>query len=542
MRMINGDIMLFKPILKNIKNFNGIAIFMLFLFVVIASTPGISGYTDLSSVQTAEEDSDTNSLTDLNYQKSSVDVDVPGNGSRIQIKAKDQVQLHLRDQLQINLSLQEHAELCINISESNPQGTMQNNTFRYRNYYQLELNKSTQLQARFTIQINRSELPKGFDSQKLSWAYYNNYTNSWDFSFSWLIDNQDELTTDTTHFSVWAVLALPQNTPPTPITAQGNGTIIKLKAQQQYQIKLESQFQINASFGSDIEFSINESTTSQYQYTFENHYRYGNFWSMETNNSLVEINATFGFPYDPNLLPSDVNPAQLRFYYYNTSMNQWQSAISWVNQIQKMVYTSTNHFSLWTIFVDINSSKPLEPKTDQLNDINANGTAMKIENGYTYRFRTQFGFELNVSLGKTAELKMNESIMNQYQNLNQNQKAIGKVLQIELNETGIAIQATLAYKIASSEIPSPVDPFNLTFAYYDTVTNQWKIQNSWVISTSSGYYMIYTNTTHFSTWTILGSVTTSTIEPTNSSSSVSGFEILSLLFLLPLPLFFKKKR
>ena len=176
-----------------------------------------------------------------------------------------------------------------------------------------------------------------------------------------------------------------------------------------------------------------------------------------------------------------------------------------------------------------------------MNDINANGTAMKIENGYTYRFRTQFGFELNVSLGKTAELKMNESIMNQYQNLNQNQKAIGKVLQLELNETGIAIQATLAYKVASSEIPSAVDPFNLTFAYYDTVTNQWKVQNSWVISISSGYYMVYTNTTHFSTWTILGSTSTSTTEPSTSSSSINGFEFISLLFILPLLLFFKKR-
>ena len=75
----------------------------------------------------------------------------------VQIKAGEQTQLRIRDRLQIYLSLQEHAELCVNITDINPAGTMQNITYRYGIYYQFDLNISTQLQARFQMHINQSQ-------------------------------------------------------------------------------------------------------------------------------------------------------------------------------------------------------------------------------------------------------------------------------------------------------------------------------------------------------------------------------------------------
>ena len=314
--------------------------------------------------------------------------------------------------------------------------------------------------------------------------------------------------------------------------------MIKIKAQQQYQVKLQSKFQVNVSFGDDVEFSINETDAVPFQYTFENHYRFGNVWTLETNNSQVQLNATFGFPYDPALIPGDAKQEQLKFYFFNTTRNQWQVANSWVNTEQHMIYADSNHFSTWTIFVEKN--KPFEPIKDGMNDVNANGTPMKLENGYTYQFRTQYGFELNLSLGQTAELSMNESTTHQYQNQVTAQRGIGKYLSLELNETGISIEATLAYKIGSSEIPSGADPLQLQFAYYNTVTNQWEVQNSWVKDIGSGNYMVYANTTHFSTWTILTDESTNT-SSTSSSSSAPGFEFITLLLVLGVIPIIKKR-
>lgn len=366
-------------------------LFLTLFWIVSASSATVQ-------LQVTEENPITYSVDSLSDSESNPPIDIQGNGSKVQVQAGDLTRLRVRDRLQINLSLQENAELRINISETNPSGTLQNNTYRFGEYYQFELNKSTQLQARFSMQINKSELPKYIDPQNLSWAYFNNYSNSWEYAYSWWSSNQDHLITDTTHFSVWTVLEITDNMQPTPT----------------------------------------------------------------------------------------------------------------------------------------------EPKKDQLNEINANGTAMKLENGSIYRFKTQFGFEINVSLNKSAELKMNESLVNQYQNMLQNHNGIGKQIDIDLNDTGITIQATLAYKIKSSDIPPNIDPYNLTFAYYDTVNNQWKVQNSWVLNLGSGNYMICANTTHFSTWSIIGEVDTSNTS-TNTSSNAPGFELLSLLS-IPAIFVYKKKK
>ena len=519
-----------------------LGMFLIFL-IVLVTAPGLTSNNVTDVV--ADFDESYSSDSDLTYQNSSDSspIDVPGNSSKLQIQAGDLTRLRLRDQLHVNLTLQEHAELRINISDSNPIGPLPANAYQYKNFYQFELNKSVQLQANFSMPINKSELPEHTTPEMLQWAYFNTYTNSWEYVNSWLNEQKNMISTQTNHFSTWTILVNPDNSTVSTINSQGNGTAIKLQANQQYQIKLQSQFQINVSFTDDVEFSINETDSIPFSYTFENHYRYGNFWTLETNNSHVEFNATFGFPYDPLNIPSEANQEQLRFYFFNTTRNQWQLANSWTNTLQKMIFANTDHFSTWAVFGDGQSSKPIDPQKDSLNDIDANGTPMNIENGYTYRFRTQYGFELNDSLGQSAELSMNESNTNQYQNLIQNRKSIGKFLELELNETGIAIQATLAYKVASSEIPANVDPFKLEFAYFNITMNQWQTQNSWVVDIGSGYYMVYANTTHFSTWTILGSESTTTTPSTESTSqNAPGFELFTVLAIIVAIPFVKKRR
>ncbi len=514
--------------LNNLLSKTTLGAFFILLVFFMASPGYTADNTQVNITEAVVLDDTDSSLKVSTYGPP---IDVQGNGTRIKVQAGDLTRLRIRDQLQVNLSLQEDCELHLNISDSNPAGPLPANMFQFRYYYQFELNQSTQLQANFSMAFNQSELPKDVTPEQLSWAYYNTYTNQWEYVHSWLNEYKNMLNTQTNHFSTWTILQQPQNESVATIAMQGNGTMVKMKAQQQYQIKLQSKFQVNVSFGDDVEFSINETADVPFQYTFENHYRFGNVWQLETNNSQVQLNATFGFPYDPTLIPGDAKQEQLRFYYFNTTRNQWQEAYSWVNTEQHMIFAESNHFSTWTVFVEKNATKPIEPKKDSMNDVNANGTPMKIENGYTYQFRTQSGFELNLSLGQTAELSMNESTTHQYQNQVTAQRGIGMYLSLELNETGVSIEATLAYKVASSDVPTGADPLKLQFAYYNTVTNQWEVQNSWVTDIGSGYYMVYANTTHFSTWTILSSETTDSAS-SSSSSNAPGFELIPLLLVL----------
>ena len=324
-----------KHVNVNALLYRGLSLFLLMFLIGFISVPGSSESLETStSFETSESQLETFSLNNGNNPV----IDIPGNSSKIQVQAGDLTRLRLRDQLQINLSLQEHAELNINISDSNPAGPLPANTYRFQNFYRFELNQSTGLQANFAMPFDHNQLPSDVTPQMLSWAYFNNYSHSWEYVYSWLNEEQNLLMTQTNHFSTWAILSNPENNPVTPIVSEGNGTTIKLKSQQQYQIRLQSKFQLNVSFGDDVEFSLNESDSVPFQYTFENHLRYGNFWSLETNNSLAELNATFGFPYDFATLPDNVDPAQLRFYYFNTSMNQWQMAYSWVTIINIMKF------------------------------------------------------------------------------------------------------------------------------------------------------------------------------------------------------------
>lgn len=508
------------------------------LLMVFMSSPGFA----TSDAQATPSEISTLDATDsaLSTSANGVPIEIKGNATKLQIQAGNVTRLRIQDKLQVNLSLQDNCELQVNVSDANPAGPLPQNMYQYRSFYQFELSQATQLQANFQMALNQSQLPADVTPEQLSWAYYNTYTHQWQYVHSWLNEEKNMLSTETNHFSTWTILQQPQNESVATIAMQGNGTMVKMNAQQQYQVKLQSKFQVNVSFGEDIEMSINETDVVPFEYTFENHYRLGNVWMLETNNSQVQLNATFGFPYDPSLIPGDAKQEQLKFYFFNTTRNQWQVANSWVNTEQHMIYAESNHFSTWTIFVEKN--KPLEPSKDGLNEVQANGTPMMVENGNTYQFKTQYGFQLNLSLGTTAELSMNESTTHQYQNQVTAERGIGKYLSLELNETGVAIQATLAYKVASSEVPTGADPLQLQFAYYNTVTNQWEVQNSWVEKVGSDY-MVYANTTHFSTWTILASETSATTSSSTSTatSSAPGFEILSILGLLVLLPIIKKK-
>ncbi|MFW9929549.1 MAG: hypothetical protein ACFFD1_09175, partial [Candidatus Thorarchaeota archaeon] len=143
-------------------------------------------------------------------------------------------------------------------------------------------------------------------------------------------------------------------------------------------------------------------------------------------------------------------------------------------------------------------------------------------------------FQLNVSFNKAVEMNMTESSSNSKPDLPTNMKGTGKFISIDVNDSAVTIEATLAYQIMKTDLPSSVDPFKLQFAYYKDSANAWQVATSWVEEIDANTYMVYANTTHFSTWTIVEQETTET------TSNVNGFVMISLL--LPVTLLVVKKR
>lgn len=351
--------------------------------------------------------------------------------------------------------------------------------------------------------------------------------------------NDDTTTTGIPVLQPESVDTITQNTP--PVDVPGNSSKIQIQAGNLTQIRLQDQLQLNLSVQEQAELTINISDSNPGGELPAYTHQFKNFYQFELNTSTM-MQATFQMTFNKSDLPADATPQMLIWAYFNTNTNQWEYVYSWLNENNDTIMTQTSHFSTWTVLINYQDNKSIDPKKDSMNEINANGSSFKLENGNTYRFRTQSGFELNVSLGTTAELKINESNMYQYQYqyLNSSQKSIGKMLQLDLNQSGVTIQATLAYKIASSDVPADVDPFKLQFAYLDEANNQWKIQNSWVEDIGSGYYMVYAETDHFSTWSIVGSVATATDSSSSVTSSVPGFELLAFLSVLLIPVIRKK--
>lgn len=308
--------------------------------------------------------------------------------------------------------------------------------------------------------------------------------------------------------------------PKGPIDIPGNGSPVRAEAGILLRTRTQSNFQINATFGEDVDVSVKEKGECEENCTLENHYRLQYIWQIETNNTDVKLNATFGFPFDPNELPSDIKPESLKFAFYNGSTSQWQFVHSWMNQTKNMVCANTTHFSLWTIFAEINPQQPNEAKENEMNNIEGNGTPIKVQAGIMYQFKTQNKFQLNASFNKGVEMNLTEPLENQIQErvnkMTQSMISTGKYVEIELNDSSVQIQATLAFEFSNAELGESIDPLKLQFAYYNEENNQWQKAQSWVEEIDPNQYIVYANTTHFSLWTVLGEG--------ESSSSVPGFE------------------
>ncbi|MHA1984767.1 MAG: hypothetical protein ACW967_10455, partial [Candidatus Hodarchaeales archaeon] len=227
--------------------------------------------------------------------------------------------------------------------------------------------------------------------------------------------------------------------PKGPIDIPGNGTPIRTQAGDLLRLRTQTNFQINATFGEDVELTVKEKDgcLEDCPSELENHYRFSYMWQIETNKSGVPLEASFGLPFDPEELPNDVSPEGLKFAFYNGTRNQWQFVYTWMNQTKNMVMANTSHFSIWAIFAELNPDNQNEAKVNEMNNIEGNGTPIKVQAGNTYQFKTQNNFQLNVSFNKGVELNITEKtedkIQNQFKIMTKEMISTGKYIEIETN-------------------------------------------------------------------------------------------------------------
>lgn len=139
------------------------------------------------------------------------------------------------------------------------------------------------------------------------------------------------------------------------------------------------------------------------------------------------------------------------------------------------------------------------PNPGQPVDIPGNGSGVRLQAGNMWQVRTQSGFQVNLTVAEDVELSLNETETNPAGTLAQNQHGLGKYYQLELNNSNAQMNATLAMEYDPENLPENVTPQKLSFAFWNGTRNQWQKVVSWAHQN-----MVYGNTTHFSTWTVLG--------------------------------------
>ena len=142
-------------------------------------------------------------------------------------------------------------------------------------------------------------------------------------------------------------------------------------------------------------------------------------------------------------------------------------------------------------------------------------------------FRTQSGFQLNLSIGDPVEFSINETDTDPIHPLPAGVLNMSKFMHIEINNTNTRLNATFCLEFNQSWLGTK-DPARLRFAFYNTSTNQWQYTYSWAHAENGKVY-VYTNTTHFSTWSAVYVLPASGSLSSNSSTPVSGFELLPFM-------------
>lgn len=308
---------------------------------------------------------------------------------------------------------------------------------------------------------------------------------------------------------------------------KGNGETFRLQNGNNWMIRTQFGLQLNFSLQLQAELRIEESTINSVGPLPVGSYSLGYYYHFELNNSNALGYANLSVSYNPAdcICDNCLCEECLHFAFYNTSLNQWQYVNSWMNKNQHIVYAATDHFSYWTVLAS-SPSGTTEPQPGIPYQLQNNGTSIKIQAGHNWMFRTQSGFQFNLSINEPVELSINETDDNPTNPLPANIINMSKFMHIELNSTTTKLNATFCMEYNQTWLGTK-DPSRLHFVFYNTSANQWQYTYSWTRAENGKIY-VYTNTTHFSTWSAVyvlpTSDSTNLTDPSNTAP-ISGFEI-----------------
>lgn len=280
----------------------------------------------------------------------------PGNGEKVNITAGSRTQIRTTSGNKIQICTNESVKLQINESETNPAGSLPNQTRAVNRYMHIELNRTTAMNATMFRNYTNNELSGLGNVSTFRWAYYNTSKLQWEYAHqNWVEVTSDgaSVCCNTTHFSIWTILTSEiiespeQNpNPGTPFECK-NGTGFAVQAGNMYQIKTQSGFSLQLKLNQSSEVTVTDYEESPKEMKQAKHQIRTQAFTVELNNS-AQIQATFSYKFTNKNQLGIQNMEKLKFMFYNESSKNWEAPKhQWLDA--ETLYCNTTHFSLWTI-------------------------------------------------------------------------------------------------------------------------------------------------------------------------------------------------
>ncbi len=455
-----------------------------------------------------------------------------GNGEKINITAGNRTQLKTMKGNQIRIQTNESVKLQINESETNPTGPLPNQTRAVNQYMHLELNGTVEMNATLFRNYTNSELSGLGNVSTFKWAFYNTSTFQWQYTHHNWVEMTPEGATvlcNTTHFSIWTILAPESSNPNGSWITAGNGEKINITAGNRSQIKTMNGNQIRIQTNESVKLQINESETNPTG-PLPNQTRAVNRYMHLELNGTVAMNATLFRNYTNTEIAGLGNVSTFKWAFYNTTKFQWQYADqNWIEITPEgaTVLCNTTHFSIWTILSPESTETPQQNPTPGTPFNSQNGTGFAIEAGHQYQIQTQSGFSLQLKLNLSSEISVTEYEKSPKAMTQQKHHIRTQTIAIEMNNTA-QIQANFSFAL-TNQLKNQLGVKNmekLKFMFYNESSEAWEApKHQWLEGDT-----LYCNTTHFSLWTIAEEELEETTASSTSASSTPGFTLIPLVF------------
>ena len=146
--------------------------------------------------------------------------------------------------------------------------------------------------------------------------------------------------------------------------------------------------------------------------------------------------------------------------------------------------------------------QPDHPKPGVPFEIPGNGSSLTLTPREELILETPSGVSIQLIVGESVDISVIEStdLPEEARPLPEEAQGLGQYLSIELSDSEVDMDAIISMPYTDGDLPPGVAADQLFFAFYEAATGEWRGVPSWVDTTKN---VVYTNTDHFSTWTVM---------------------------------------